>query len=196
MLEAGRVIVTAGPWTTSLLPELPLPLQVTRQVLLWVQPAQPELFRTGWFPVFMIESAEGIHYGFPLHGDGLLKVAKHHHLSEKVDPENYDRQVTEADEALILGPLRQVLPAAAGPIVMSRTCLYTMAPDGDFVIDRVPGRPNIVVASPCSGHGYKFAPAIGQALVELAFGGRTSLDLSRFRIGRFTQPLSALDAAQ
>jgi sarcosine oxidase len=196
MLEAGRVIVTAGPWTTSLLPELPLPLQVTRQVLLWVQPVQPELFRTGWFPVFMIESAEGIHYGFPLHGDGLLKVAKHHHLSEKVDPENYDRQVIEADEALILGPLRQMLPAAAGPIVMSRTCLYTMAPDGDFVIDRVPGRPNIVVASPCSGHGYKFAPAIGQALVELAFGGRTSLDLSRFRIGRFTQPLSALDAAQ
>ena len=84
-----------------------------------------------------------------------------------------------------LQPLRRFLPAAAGPVVTSKTCLYTMAPDGDFVIDRVPGRPNIVVASPCSGHGFKFAPAIGQALVELAFGGRTGLDLSRFRIGRF-----------
>jgi sarcosine oxidase len=71
-----------------------------------------------------------------------------------------------------------------------------MTPDGDFVIDRVPGRPNIVVASPCSGHGFKFAPAVGQALVELAFGGRTGLDLSRFRIGRFQQPLSDLHAAQ
>lgn len=196
MLEAGRVIVTAGAWTTSLLPELPLPLQVTRQVQLFVRPSQPELFRTGWFPVFMIESENGIHYGLPLHGDDLLKVAKHHHQGQVVDPENYDRHVSQADEQLILDPLRRMLPAAAGPVVLSKTCLYTMAPDGDFVIDRVPGRPNIVVASPCSGHGYKFAPAIGQALVELAFGGRTSLDLSRFRIGRFTQPLSALDAAQ
>jgi sarcosine oxidase len=195
-LEAARVIVAAGAWTTSLLPELPLPLQATRQVLLWVRPSQPELFRTGWFPVFMIESADGIHYGFPLDGDDLMKVAKHHHQSEIVDPESYDRHVSAADEALVLQPLRRYLPAVAGPVITSKTCLYTMAPDGDFVIDRVPGRPNIVVASPCSGHGFKFAPAIGQALVELAFGGRTSLDLSRFRIGRFTQPLSALDAAQ
>ncbi|MET0444508.1 MAG: N-methyl-L-tryptophan oxidase [Pseudorhodoplanes sp.] len=196
MLEASRVIVTAGAWTGSLLPELRLPLQVTRQVQLFVRPSQPELFRTGWFPVFMIESNDGIHYGLPLHGDDLLKLAKHYHKSEVVDPETYDRHVGKADEAEILGPLHRMLPAAAGPVVLSKTCLYTMAPDGDFVIDRVPGRPNIVVASPCSGHGYKFAPAIGQALVELAFGGRTTLDLSRFRIGRFTQPLSALDAAQ
>lgn len=196
MLEAGRVIITAGAWTTSLLPELPLPLHATRQVLLWVRPSQPELFRTGWFPVFMIESADGIHYGFPLHGDDLMKLAKHHHRSETVDPESYDRRVSEADEALVLQPLRRFLPATAGPVVTSKTCLYTMAPDGDFVIDRVPGRPNIVVASPCSGHGFKFAPAVGQALVELAFGGRTGLDLSRFRIGRFQQPLSDLHAAQ
>ncbi len=108
MLEAARVIVTAGAWTTSLLPELPLPLQATRQVLLWVRPSQPELFRTGWFPVFMIESADGIHYGFPLHGDDLMKVAKHHHQSEIVDPESYDRHVSEADEALVLQPLRRL----------------------------------------------------------------------------------------
>lgn len=196
MLEAGRVIITAGAWITSLLPELPLPLHATRQVLLWVRPSQPELLRTGWFPVFMIESADGIHYGFPLHGDDLMKLAKHHHRSETVDPESYDRRVSEADEALVLQPLRRFLPATAGPVVTSKTCLYTMAPDGDFVIDRVPGRPNIVVASPCSGHGFKFAPAVGQALVELAFGGRTGLDLSRFRIGRFQQPLSDLHAAQ
>jgi sarcosine oxidase len=196
VLEASRVIVTAGAWTHSLLPELSLPLQVTRQVQLYVRPSQPELFRTGWFPVFMIESGDGIHYGLPLHDDDLLKVAKHHHRDEAVDPESYQREVTEADEALILGPIHRVLPAARGPIVMSRTCLYTMAPDGDFVIDRLPGRPNIVVASPCSGHGYKFAPAIGQALVELAFGGRTSFDLSRFRIGRFKQPLPARDATR
>lgn len=194
VLEAARVIVTAGAWTTSLFPELALPLRPTRQVQLFVRPSQPELFRTGWFPVFMIESEQGIHYGFPLHDD-LLKVAKHHLSDDIVEPESYDRNVTEIDEALILEPLRRFLPAADGPVIVKKTCLYTMAPDGDFVIDRAPGNPNVVIASPCSGHGYKFAPALGQALVELAFGRRTSLDLSRFRIDRF-KPLPATDSAR
>ena len=183
--EAGAVIVAAGPWVTSLVPDLNLPLPVTRQVLLWVRPSQPELFRAGWFPVFMIESEHGIHYGFPLHDDGLLKIAKHHHVGETVDPETYDRNVTAADEATITGPLFPMLPAAAGPVVTAKTCLYTMAPDEDFVIDRIPGRERIVIASPCSGHGFKFSPAIGQALADLALTGRTAADLRRFRLSRF-----------
>ncbi len=121
----------------------------------------------------------------PLHGDGLLKLAKHHHESEPVDPETYDRGVSEVDEALISQPLFKLLAGRAGPVVSAKTCLYTMSPDGDFVIDRIPGSAAYRVASPCSGHGYKFAPAIGQALVDLALTGRTGLDLRRFRIGRF-----------
>jgi sarcosine oxidase len=78
-----------------------------------------------------------------------------------------------------------MLPAATGPVISAKTCLYTMAPDGDFIIDRLPGRERIVIASPCSGHGFKFAPAIGQALAELALTGRASADLSRFRLSRF-----------
>jgi sarcosine oxidase len=183
--EAGAAVVAAGAWATSLVPDLALPLKVTRQVLLWVRPGQPELFRTGWFPVFMIESEDGIHYGFPALDDGLLKIAKHHHDREVVDPETYDRNVNAADEATITGPLFRMLPLAAGPVVAAKTCLYTMAPDEDFVIDRVPGRERIVIASPCSGHGFKFAPAIGQALADLALTGRTAADLSRFRLSRF-----------
>lgn len=183
--EAGHAIVTAGPWTASLIPDLGVPLQVTRQVLLWVRPAQPELFRTGWFPVFMIESEHGIHYGFPLHGDGLLKIAKHHHAREIVEPESCDRIVSAADEATITDPLFRMLPAAAGPVVAAKTCLYTMTPDGDFLIDRLPGSERIVVASPCSGHGFKFAPVIGRALADLALTGRSALDIRRFRLSRF-----------
>jgi sarcosine oxidase len=183
--EAGAVIVSAGAWTASLVPELALPLRVTRQVLLWVRPDQPQLFRTGWFPVFMIESEDGIHYGFPTLSDGLLKIAKHHHDREVVDPESYERNVSAADVATVTGPLFRMLPAAAGPVVDAKTCLYTMAPDEDFIIDRVPGRERIVVASPCSGHGFKFAPAIGQALADLALTGRSAADLSRFRLSRF-----------
>jgi sarcosine oxidase len=183
--EASHVIVAAGAWTTALLPDVAVPLQVTRQVLLWVKPAQPELFRPGWFPVFMIESEHGIHYGFPLHDEGWLKIAKHHHAGEIVDPESVDRTVSTADEDTITGPLFRMLPGAAGPVMSAKTCLYTMAPDGDFVIGRVPGRERIVVASPCSGHGFKFAPVIGQALAELVLTGRTPADLSRFRLSRF-----------
>lgn len=189
--EAGSVIVSAGAWTKSLVPYLDLPLQATRQVLLWVRPAQPDLFRTGWFPVFMIESDDGIHYGFPLHPDDGLKIAKHHHAGEIVDPDSYDRAVSPDDEASITGPIHRFLPASAGPIASAKTCLYTMAPDEDFVIDRAPGHERIILASPCSGHGFKFAPAIGQALADLALTGKTSFDLSRFRISRFAKPLPA-----
>jgi len=182
---AGSVVVSAGAWTRSLLPDVALPLQATRQVLLWVQPAQPDLFKTGRFPVFMIESEAGIHYGFPLHNDDGLKLAKHHHAGEIVDPDSYDRHVSAADEASVMGAIHRYMPQSAGPILSAKTCLYTMTPDEDFVIDRVPGRERIIVVSPCSGHGFKFAPAIGLAVADLALSGRTSLDLSRFRIDRF-----------
>jgi sarcosine oxidase len=183
--EAGHAIVTAGAWTGSLVRDLGVTLEVTRQVLLWVRPGEPELFRTGWFPVFMIESEHGIHYGFPLQDDGLLKIAKHHHDGEVVDPDTCDRSVSDADRATITGPLFRMLPAAAGPVADAKTCLYTMSPDEDFVIDRLPGRERIVIASPCSGHGFKFAPVIGQALAELSLTGRTAVDIRRFRLSRF-----------
>ncbi len=192
VLEANTVIVSAGAWTRSLLPDVKLPLQITRQVLLWVRPSQPDLFRTGWFPVFMIESEAGIHYGFPLHDDDGLKIAKHHHAGEIVEPDTYNRTISATDETSILTPIHRFLPASAGPIVAAKTCIYTMTPDEDFVIDRAPGHDRIIVASPCSGHGFKFAPAIGEALAELALTGRSTSDLSRFRINRFASAGSPL----
>ena len=77
------------------------------------------------------------------------------------------------------------LPAANGPLRAAKTCLYTMTPDRNFLIDRLPGAPNIVVASPCSGHGFKFAPVVGEILADLATEGGTGHDISRFRLGRF-----------
>ena len=183
-IEAGAAIVAAGPWTPSLLRDAALPLRVTREVLGWFAPKQPASFAPGKFPVFLIESAHGIHYGFPPRGAGL-KVAKHHHRDEAVDPDSYDRTVSAEDEALIRAAVADHLPDANGPLVAAKTCLYTVAPDGDFIIDRLPGAASIVVASPCSGHGFKFAPAIGEILADLATGRSTRHDISRFRIGRF-----------
>ena len=77
------------------------------------------------------------------------------------------------------------LPAANGKLNAATTCLYTMAPDGDFIIDMLPGEPRIIVVSPCSGHGFKFAPLIGEIVAELATSGATTRDIERFRLDRF-----------
>jgi sarcosine oxidase len=185
VVDAGAAIVTAGPWVKSLLPDLPAPLRVTRQVMAWFAPNEPALFADGRFPVFLIESRHGIHYGFPPDREGRIKVAKHHHDNEPVDPDHHDRAVSGADEALIRAALADHLPAANGRLRDGETCLYTVTPDGDFVIDRLPGYPQLIVASPCSGHGFKFAPVIGEILADLAINGATRHNIARFSLGRF-----------
>jgi sarcosine oxidase len=183
-VDAGTVIVAAGPWAKSLLPDLPAPLRVTRQVMGWFAPTVPELVAPGRFPAFLLESAHGIHYGFPPFGDATVKVAKHHHRDETVDPDGYDRAVSAEDERLIRAAVAEHVPAANGPLAAAQTCLYTMMPDGDFLIDRLPGYPQVIVASPCSGHGFKFAPVIGEILADLAINGTTAHDISRFQFAR------------
>jgi len=184
-IDAGIAIVSAGPWMTTLLPDLAVDLQVTRQAVLWVEPDNRELFLPDRFPVFMIETGDGIHYGFPLHGADGVKIAKHHHSDEVVDPEIYNREVTADDENIVRKVMSQYLPSANGRVLTRKTCLYTMSPDEHFIVDRLPGHPQIIVASPCSGHGFKFAPVIGETLADLAISGHTVNDISRFRLDRF-----------
>jgi sarcosine oxidase len=186
-IHAGCAIVTAGPWLKSLLPQLPVPIRVTRQVLGWFEPAaQPRgLFAAVRFPVFLLQNPDGVYYGFPADADGV-KIAKHHHLDEAVDPDRFDRTVSAADEAAIRMALKAHVPDADGRLLAAKTCLYTMTPDGDFILDRLPEFPQIVIASPCSGHGFKFAPVIGEILADLAVAGRTPHDISRFSLARFS----------
>jgi len=185
VVDAGAAIVTAGPWVKSLLPDFPAPLRVTRQVMGWFAPNESALFADGRCPVFLLESSHGTHYGFPPDRDGRIKVAKHHHGDESVDPDHHDRTVSPADETLIRAVLADHLPAANGQMLDAKTCLYTVTPDGDFVIDRLPGCPQVIVASPCSGHGFKFAPVIGEILADLAINGTTRHDIGRLSLGRF-----------
>jgi sarcosine oxidase len=186
---AGCAIVAAGPWLKTLLPHLQMPFQVplrvTRQVLAWFAPVRhAQRFAADRFPVFLLQNADGVFYGFPADATGV-KIAKHHHLDETADPEICDRTVSAADEAVIRSALKAHVPDADGALRAARTCLYTMTPDGDFILDRLPRCPRIIVASPCSGHGFKFAPVIGEILADLAMTGRTDYDLSRFSLKRF-----------
>ena len=181
--EADQIIVSAGAWATKFIPELPL--RVTREVIAWFEAREPALFEPSRFPVFLLETPHGQHYGFPTFGQPGVKIAKHHHRNETVEPDAVDRTVSATDEALIRPALADHLPAANGRLLAAKTCLYTVTPDHDFIIDRAPGRPRMIVASPCSGHGFKFAPVMGEILADLASKGATSHDISRFRLARF-----------
>jgi sarcosine oxidase len=184
---AGCAVVAAGPWVKSLLPQLRVPIRVTRQVVGWFEPAQQlrPCFTAERFPVFLLQNPDGVFYGFPGDADGV-KVAKHHHLNEAVDPDHYDHSVSATDEAAIRAVLKAHLPDAEGRLLAAQTCLYTMTPDGDFIIDRLPGCPQVIVAAPCSGHGFKFAPVVGEILADLAATGSTDHDIARFSLARFS----------
>jgi sarcosine oxidase len=184
-IAARYAVVTAGPWIKQLLPGLPAPIRVTRQVVGWFAPADPAMFARERCPVFMIETPNGIFYGFPAGPRPGIKFAKHHHDDQTIDPADRTRPMDEADEALLRGALAAHVPAADGALLDAQTCRYTMTPDGDFILDRLPEAPEIIVASPCSGHGFKFAPVIGAILADLVTRGATSHDISRFRLGRF-----------
>ena len=168
-ITADRLIVTAGAWVKHLLPELPVSLMPTRQQVLYFRPADPVPFHIGRFPVFIFKGAgdEEAFYGMPgLFGSGV-KVARH--FGPETDPDVEDRAVDESYREIVRGFLHAHIPAlAVAPIDQTETCLYTVAPDEHFVIDFLPGRSDVIVASPCSGHGFKFSCLIGRVLAEMA----------------------------
>lgn len=187
VIDADGAVVAAGPWMAKVSSHLQLPLRVTRQVVGWFEPDNVGEFAVGRFPVFIIDSRYGHHYGLPYYPGMGLKIAKHHHLNEAVDPDSYDTTIATADEAAIRAPLDDFLPGANGRLRSAQACLYTMTPDETFIIDRVPDAPNIVIASPCSGHGFKFAPVVGEIVADLITSGTTRHDITAFRLKRFAK---------
>ncbi|HEU0076969.1 MAG TPA: N-methyl-L-tryptophan oxidase [Longimicrobiaceae bacterium] len=183
--RAQRLVLAAGPWMPELLAGLELPLQVERQTFHWYRPAEePEAYGPGRCPIALWEYGPGRFLAtFPDFGDGVK--AQVHHEGALTTPAGVARETTPADEAPVLELLRRFLPGAAGPLLATSVCLYTNTPDAHFVLDRHPASPRVVVASPCSGHGFKFSSAIGEAIAALALDEPYPLDLSPFAVGRF-----------
>ncbi|TKT79096.1 N-methyl-L-tryptophan oxidase [Aquamicrobium sp. LC103] len=181
--EAASVVIAAGAWIGDLVPALAPKLTTTRQVLCWFRAHDPEAVKLGALPVFIVDGEEDIAYGFPDIGAGL-KCASHHDSGVWSHADEARQDAGPADEARMRRFLESYLPAGAGALAAMQTCIYTKTPDEDFVIDLHPQDRRIVVASPCSGHGYKFASVIGEVLADLAIEGETQHDISRFGIGR------------
>ncbi|HVN01722.1 MAG TPA: N-methyl-L-tryptophan oxidase [Caulobacteraceae bacterium] len=189
---ARQVIVAAGPWIGELLPELGPLLKITRQTVGWFRPAARERVRLGAFPVFMIDGPAGFIYGFPDFEGRGVKAARHDH-GPIVGPDAWDPPASAAELAPVAQTLAALIPGAAGPVTETDVCLYAntiaadVRPDAgeEFIIDRLPRDPRIIVASPCSGHGAKFASAIGEILARLALEPTYDPDPA-FRLDRFS----------
>lgn len=184
--SARTLIITAGPWAGELVQELGGFLKVERQVLLWFEALQRAHFVPERFPIHLWEyEPDRMFYGFPDLGSGV-KVAFHHQGAFAASAETVNRTVTEQDILAMRELLARFLPQANGKFLRGTVCLYTNTPDGHFIVDRHPKSERVILASPCSGHGFKFASAVGEALADLALDGKSALDLSLFRLERFT----------
>ena len=181
-----RVIICGGPWMPELLPELQLQLTVERQVLHWFAPKRAGIFDLDRCPVHLWEYAPGLmFYGFPNLGRGV-KVAIHHQ-GLATTASDAVRTAWPEDETKVRSLVDRFLPEASGPLLASTVCLYTNTTNGHFILDHHPHHRNVLVASPCSGHGFKFASVIGEILAALATDRDPGFDLALFRLARSTQ---------
>lgn len=189
--EASKLVLSMGPWVKTSLPSYEHLFKIHRQVLYWFDIADNESYeqyRT--MPIFLWEFGPKRYdnfYGFPaIDGrEGGLKLATEVY-DEETSPENIAREVTsEETKATFETYVRRQFPHLKSTPVKVATCMYTDTPDANFLIDFHPENPNVIVASPCSGHGFKHSAAIGEIIAQLAYKGKSDIDISSFSFERF-----------
>jgi len=190
--EAGRcrvakVIVAAGSYVAGLLGALAPYARPIKQVVGWYPSRNRLATALGRMPGFLVdEDADGTYFGFPDLGEGV-KVGKHFHLREAIDPEQPNPPINADDRAATEGFMARRLPGVVPAGSRFISCRYTVLPGEDFLIDFLPGEPGVIVASPCSGHGFKFASVVGEILADLATTGATKLSIGRFSFAAMEQ---------
>jgi monomeric sarcosine oxidase len=184
-VACDKVLVAAGPWSRSLLPQLASHLRVTRQEVLYFAPRQTSDFTPDKFPIFL--DLDSGFYGFPVHHHGAMKIANHQ-KGPVVDPNQTD--ATVRDEHAARAFFREFIPGLEdAPLIETKVCCYNNTPDDDFVFDWHPAFSNdVLIATGFSGHGFKFGPLIGKRAAELLLSEKPALPWDRFRLRRFTSP--------
>ena len=166
--RAEGLVLAAGAWMPEVLPELAPHLWIERNVLFWFEP-RGRIAEFDELPVWILEDDDRMYYGFPRDSEHGFKLAGLH-FGDRVDPNEVDREPRPVDEERVRSFLRRRIPDGDGERRMAKVCMYTNSPDGQFVIDRAESA--MVFASACSGHGFKFASAIGELLADMYAGGR------------------------
>ncbi len=181
---ADRLVIAAGPWASEVLADLPLPLEVWRIVNVHFAPITPDRFGPERCPVYLMQVPEGDYYGFPaLPGEGM-KIGRHE-IGEVTTPRTIRRDVGPEEIAMLRALLDRYLPGASGDVLWTLTCMYTNTPDRHFILDTHPRHANVVYGCGFSGHGFKFASAIGEVLADLTMEGRARHDIRFLSAARF-----------
>ncbi len=187
LYSADRLILSAGSWMRPLLRQLDLdlPLTVQKEQVAFFRARDPEAFMPGRLPLVIHRFPNTTSLGsvFPIFDHGGVKVMIDR-TGPEVAPDDPDRSIDGPLLERLHAYATQLLPGLTGEIIESVSCRYTMTPDEHFIIDRHPAHPQIVIASPCSGHGFKFGAVIGRVLADLAVRGATEYDIARFRLDR------------
>lgn len=193
---ADQVVICAGTWTPLLLPELAPVMKSTGQPVFHLTPPDPALFQPPHFVVFTADIAATGWYGFPGHPrTGVVKIANHG-VGQHLHPTHDERLVTAADEAALRTMLRETFPSLVNaPIVYTRRCVYGDTLDEHFWIDRHPDRPGLTVAAGGSGHGFKFAPVLGDLIADAA-EGKANEWLPKFRWRQLVATVAGQEAAR
>ena len=182
--RAAKLVLCSGPWVGEMLQDLNLPLSVSRQPLFWYEPRDVGLLEAPRFPAYIWEHEPGRYfYGFPLRA-GEAKVAFHMPGGRGSEGDPWG-EIRAGEEAPLTQVLERHMPAVPGRLSRAVVCRYTNLPDAHFLIDVHPQYANVVVASICSGHGFKFSPTMGEILADLATTGETRFDIGLFGIERY-----------
>jgi glycine/D-amino acid oxidase-like deaminating enzyme len=185
MIRAAKLIVTAGAWGAPLLAELGAAVRIDARVQVWVRPDKADGLGTGECPIYFAVTPDGVFYGCPMIDGETMKIAEHGMPHPLPDADALQGYAVDSDAAACIGAIHRLFPGRTFQKVRTSRCMYTMTPDEHFVIDRHPERSNVVLGLGFSGHGFKFAPAVGEALAELALEGQARCPLDLFQATRF-----------
>lgn len=181
--RADRLVIAAGAYASELLGDLGLPLQVTRIVNGYFQPTSPHWYSENGAPDFLLSVPEGSFYGMPADEGVGLKIGLHYGMPTTA--RTIDREIKPEEIELLVNVLDRYMPGASGPVVKQITCMYTMTPDEDFIVELHPEHPQVAIACGFSGRGYKFAPTIGEIMADLLIDGQTRHDIAFLSSRRF-----------
>ena len=183
-VAADRLVLSAGPWLSRLVPELGTSLHVEQQQVLYLRVEHGERFARGKTPVF-INHESGVYGLPPLELPHAVKVSDHYG-APRIELEHRPNTLMGPRARHTIQRVRAFMPDVTDDLVHYEMCLYTKTPDEHFILDHHPEHPHVVLAGGFSGHGFKFGPVLGEVLADLALEGFSRHDLSLFSAGRFS----------
>lgn len=185
--EAAAIVLTPGAWAPNLLGDIPgiPPLRILRKTQHWHRVRSPAYNVSNGGGGFLFEMPYGVFYGFPSIDGQLLKLAEHSGGEIITDPLQLDRRLKDSDTEPITRFLNDAMPDVSPQTDRHTVCMYTVSPDGHFIVDRHPEYDNVFMGAGFSGHGFKFTSSLGEALAQLVIDGQSSLPIDFLSLSRF-----------